>query len=175
MDEKIIEIILGMAKGRVRFETNSGSSGAGKRTNSELDILRLVYAVDTLQRSGSRVHAYFAVLRDSNGRTTKHTVEQWLLKYNAASAVRVIERILTAEETNLLEAEKTANASAQERRGGNASAAVAKRLAEIFLDEYIKAAHPSAKRGEPSDAPFGVAWDAFYLAEAGPIAAAVSN
>lgn len=77
MDEAVNEVILGMAKGRVRFETNNKRSGAGKRTSSELDILRLVYAAKMLRNLGVTVHAYFALLRDSEGRSTRETVEKW--------------------------------------------------------------------------------------------------
>src|SRR5258705_9135924 len=112
----VTEIVLGMAKGRVQFQTNTKRSGAGKRTSSELDILRLIYAAKTLASRGVKVHAYFALLRDCEGGSTRNTVEGWLRKYDGEGCVQVLERTLTQQETVLLEQEKRDNAAAQERR-----------------------------------------------------------
>ena len=163
MDEKVTEVILGMAKGRVKFQTNSGRSGSGKRASSELDVLRLVYAAKTLRGSGLKVHAYFAVLRDYEGRSTKETVETWLKKYDGSDCVQIVERTLNQQETTDLEKEKQDNAAAQERRGGNAKAGLAEKFAEDYLREYIKKSHPTAQPGATTTRPFEVDWDAWYV------------
>ena len=163
MDETVAEVILGMAKGRVTFETNTKGSGSGKRTSSELDVLRLIYAAKMLSSQGVRVHAYFAMLRDSGGGSTRDTVGAWLNKYDGNSYVNIIERPLTPQETADLEREKRDNAAAQERRGGNASAAFAKKLAEEYLREHIRTVHSDATAGNRDQRPFAVDWDAFFL------------
>jgi hypothetical protein len=163
VDETVTEVVLGMAKGRVRFETDRNRSGAGKRTSSELDILRLVYAAKMLSSRGVKVHAYFALLRDSEGRSTKETVNAWLNKYDGDGYVQIIERQLTSKETAELEKEKKDNAAAQERRGGNATAAFAKKLAEDWLQEHIRQRHPNAAVGRSDHRPFAVDWDAWYI------------
>ena len=156
-------VVLGMAKGRVEFRTSEGRSGAGKRANSELDLLRLVYAVRVLESRAIRTYAYFAVLRDPEGRSTRDTVLGWLANYETEGIVEVIERLLTPLEASLLQVEKQANALAQAGRGGNAVAKVAQGLAEEFLKQQIVANHPGAVPGAPAARPFGIDWDAWCL------------
>ncbi len=154
--------ILGMAKGRTMFSTGAGSSGAGKRANSELDLVRLILAVRTLTGRGIDARAYFAVLRDDAGRSTRRTLEKWLDKYEATDTVTVIERQLNAEESRKLEEEKAMNAASQAGRGGNASAEFSQGLAERFLHDQVQKLHPGAVPAPINNRPFGVAWDAWY-------------
>jgi hypothetical protein len=157
------EVILGMAKGRTVFETLSGSSGAGKRASSEVDLLRLILAVRTLEARDIKVHAYLAILRDDKGNSTAKTIQTWIDKYEARDVVMVLERQLSPAESAKLHEEKRMNAAAQEKRGGNASARYSQSLAEDFLHEEVRRRHPNAAPGDSYSQPFRVAWDAWYV------------
>lgn len=143
----------------------NGRGGAGKRVSSELDVLRLIHATSVLEGKGHEVHAYFAILRCSDGNSTRPTVEEWLRKYGAEGAVEIVERQLTEAETAELSGEKIENAAAQAGRGGNAVAKIAERLAEEALVEHLRLRHPTAEEGQISGTPtpLGVKWDAFLV------------
>jgi hypothetical protein len=158
------ELVLGMAKGRAEFKTVRGRSGSGKRRDSELDLLRLIYASTILERRSLTVHAYFVVLRQAGSKgTLKSTLEGWLKKYEAEGRVKILERVLTDAEYRELEAEKTANAAAQERQGGEAIAELASQLAEEFLHAQIQSLHADVVPGPPDARPLGIDWDAWYI------------
>jgi hypothetical protein len=156
-------VIIGMAKGRTEFATIRGKSGAGKRANSELDLLRLVYATTRLQAQGIKVHAYILVLSDSRGRSTKATLENWLNKYEAVGLVEICEKQLSKDETARLQTEKEDNAAAQAREGGSAIASLARNYAEEELHHLIKKRHPDAIPAQDLAKPLRVNWDAWYL------------
>jgi hypothetical protein len=162
-----VKFILGMAKGRTTFRTDTGRVGAGKRVSSELDLLRLVYAAAVLEAQGHHVGAYFAVLRSADGESTRADMEQWLAKYGAARKVEIIERQLTRAESKKLRAEKQGNAAAARGQGAGARAKYAQRLAEDFLDDEVRrrlGAHDlveGSAAGVPP--PLAVRWDAFYV------------
>jgi hypothetical protein len=156
-------VILGMAKGRIEFATIRGRSGAGKRANSELDLLRLIYAAITLRAQGIKVYAYILVLSDSEGHSTKPTLDNWLKKYDAVGFVEICEKQLSDKETAMLQVEKERNATAQERRGGSALAKLAKYYAEESLHELIIHRHPDAIPAQDDEKPFQINWDACYL------------
>lgn len=164
-----MEFVIGMAKGRTTFRTTfrtaNGRGGAGKRVSSELDVLRLIHATAVLERKGHEVHAYFAILRCSDGNSTRPTVEEWLRKYGAEGVVEIVERQLTEAETAELRGEKIDNAAAQAGRGGNAVAKIAERLAEEALVEHVRLRHPMAVEGLTAGVapPLGVKWDACYV------------
>ena len=155
--------IIGMAKGRTEFTTIRGKSGAGKRANSELDLLRLIYATTRLQAQGIKVYAYMLVLSDSGGHSTKPTLENWLKKYEAIGLVEICEKQLSNDEMTMLQTEKERNASAQERQGGSALAILAKKYAEERLHDFIKHRHPDAIPAHDLAKPLLVNWDAWYL------------
>jgi hypothetical protein len=156
-------VIIGMAKGRTEFATIRGRSGAGKRTNSELDLLRLIYATTKLRAQGTNVYAYILVLSDSEGHSTKPALENWLKKYDAIGLVEICEKQLSNEETAMLQTEKERNAAAQERQGGSALANLAKNFAEERLHDFIKHGHPDAIPGPDNEKPLQINWDAWYL------------
>lgn len=156
-------IIIGMAKGRIEFTTIRGKSGAGKRVNSELDLLRLIYAKTSLQAQGIEVYAYISVLSDSKGNSTRPTLENWLTKYDAVGLVEICERQLSNDEAAMLKTEKESNAAAQERQGGSAIAKLAKKYAEEELHDFIRQRHPDAIPARDNEKPFQVNWDAWYL------------
>ncbi|MCZ6688758.1 MAG: hypothetical protein O7H41_04050 [Planctomycetota bacterium] len=156
-------VVLGMAKGRAEFKTERGGSGSGKRVGTELDLLRLIYAIGKLKQKRIKAHAYFAVLRHPKGKSICPAIRGWLSKYEARDSVEIIERRLTQQESTRLKLEKSANARAQERRGGSAHAGYAKRLAETALRNHIRKRHPTARPGLPAERPFGINWDALYI------------
>ena len=156
-------VIIGMAKGRTEFATIRGKSGAGKRANSELDLLRLIYATTRLQAQGTKVHAYILVLSDSGGHSTKPTLENWLKKYEAIGLVEICESQLSNDETAMLQTEKERNAAAQERQGGSALAKLSKNYAEERLHDFIKHRHPDAITAPDNEKPLQVNWDAWYM------------
>jgi hypothetical protein len=152
--------VLGMAKSSLDL------TGA-KAQKLELDVLRLIYAVQHLRRGGSEAHGYLLVLRPeliTRART-------WLVKYQAADCVTCLWHSMSEAENAALLAEKASNVSgmlagtAGEPVNGQSSADSGRALGELALFRLIQKHEPSVRAAPPTLAPpLSIRWDFFGVA-----------
>jgi len=152
--------ILGMAKSSLDLR-------GAKAQRLELDLLRLVHAVEKLRASGEDAQGYLLVMTP----TQAERVQVWLSKYEADGTVVVLVAEPEAGDLEALRLEKAGNVEGMlaaimgQEVAGRSSGALGQRLAEELLQHLILEREPAARRADRRP-PFGIQWDYFGVTDA---------
>lgn len=147
-------IIFGMAKSSLNFK-------GAKQQKSELDLLRLLYTVQNLEKNKINSFGYFMVAQENLNR-----VKSWIEKYgfkNNKNNIQIIP-FQDLDYNEIIKAEKIKNAGAVNKDNPlskeNASALLGQKLYEECLAKEIKIRHGVEPILEQKR--FGVKWDFYY-------------
>ena len=135
----------------------------------ELDLLRLLYAVQNLQKKGEKAYGYLIVSTNK----IKERAESWIKKYEFEKKTNI--EILTLDNLDektikLLKDEKVRNALANIRhkrddiRKELASGRFGQGLYENALENYLKNKHHIKEIKQPK-MPFEIRWDFYHCFE----------
>jgi len=151
--------ILGMAK------SNLDLVGA-KSQKLELDVQRLIYAVQHLSSRRDAARRYMVVLSEA----VRNRVQTWLEKYEATDCVTCLCPPTTRSESLALAKEKRANlrgmiaGSTKRPIGGRSAAHVGRKLGESALHRQIVEREPGVVQ-KFRRYPLGVHWDYYGTVE----------
>jgi hypothetical protein len=147
--------VFGMAKSNLDF------SGA-KAQRAELDVLRLIYAVQHYRERGDEAQGYILVLEQ----VLTERIQKWLAKYQAEDTVICLCHAPNATEMGDLIAEKRANVEGMIAgvRGdiarGLSDARIGRLTAETALERMIEERERGVIRARTSAVqPLAIRWD----------------
>ena len=150
--------ILGMAKSSLDLR-------GAKAQKLELDVLRLVYAIQHLRAGGDEAQGYMLVLNSA----VRGRVETWLSKYEAHHLVKCFSPKISEADLIRLRAEKVLNSEGMVAGTlgmpvvGRSTAALGKEVAELALNDFIRS-EEGGTWTQDRPHPMGILWD-FYAAD----------
>ena len=152
--------ILGTSKSNLDFK-------GAKGPKTELDYLRLVYAVKEIKKQGDDAQGYLVVMTDE----MLSRVSQWEYKYQGKGYVEVRSASLAERIRHKLENEKAANLAGMieglvgDRAAGRSNANIGREIGEDALTEIIQGSEPNVQRVRDENRfPLGIRWDFYGVA-----------